>query len=277
MLQAQRISYTIGDKTILRDLSLHVPSGSFVGVIGPNGAGKTTLMRVLAGVAKPTAGKVLFDGKSVHAMPDRRRAQLMAYMSQNPAIGFGFTVQDVVAMGRYAHRGNGVFGRLGLAATLSEADRHAIEEAMAVTDVARFKDRPVTNLSGGERQRVFLARTLAQEPRLLFLDEPTSDLDVRFQLEMLTLVERLRRQRQLTVVMSIHDLTWALRFCDTIVALSEGQIAAFGPAEDVVTEALIEDVFGVTARIEQTADAGFRVDFIKTRRQARADVVRRLA
>lgn len=265
MLEAKGVCYTIGsagDLYILQDINVHIEPGAFVGIIGPNGAGKTTLMRVLAGVARPTNGEVLFEGQSVHRMSDRHRARAIGYMSQHPAIGFGFTVWDVVAMGRYAHRGAGALGRLGLAGSFDEADRKAVEQALAVTDVEQFRDRPVTNLSGGERQRVFLARTLAQQPRMLFLDEPTSDLDVRFQLEILKLVQRLRKEKQLTVVMAIHDLTWALRFCDHILALRAGRVAAFGGADEVVTEDLIANVFGVTAHVGRTEGAGPRVDFV---------------
>lgn len=262
MLESKRIGYKIGDRHILHDINVRIEPGSFVGIIGPNGAGKTTLMRVLAGVARPSMGAVLFEGESVHGMPDRRRARAMAYMSQNPAIGFGFTVWDVVAMGRYAHRGAGPFGRLGLPGSLSGEDRRVIERALAATDVERFRDRPVTNLSGGERQRVFLARTLAQQPRLLFLDEPTSDLDIRFQLDILNLVQRLRKEQQLTVIMAIHDLTWTLRFCDTVLALQAGRVAAFGDANEVVTERLIADVFGVAAHIVREEGVPARVDFV---------------
>lgn len=267
MLDAKGVSYVIGggstgDTPILRDIDVHVRAGAFIGIIGPNGAGKTTLMRVLAGVARPTSGQVRFEGESVHALPDRRRARAIAYMSQNPGIGFGFTVRDVVSMGRYAHRDGGALSRLALSRSFSDADRRAIDRAMVATDVEQLRDRPVTNLSGGERQRVFLARTLAQEPRLLFLDEPTSDLDIRFQLEILSLVQRLRVAQQLTVVMAIHDLTWALRFCDAILALHAGRVAAFGPVDEVLTEALIADVFGVQARIVRTPGGLPRVDFV---------------
>lgn len=252
---------------ILRDIDVHIRPGSFVGVIGPNGAGKTTLMRVLAGILHPTSGEVLFEGRSVHRMSETERARSIAFMSQNPGIGFGFTVADVVAMGRYAHRrpwwrGGGRSSASDDTDSDGPTDEAVVEQAMAATEVGHLRERPVTNLSGGERQRVFLARTLAQQPRLLFLDEPTSDLDIRFQLEILELVRALHEERQLTVVMAIHDLTWALRYCDDILALQGGRVAADGPAEDVLTEHLIGDVFGVRAHIEQSTNGAPRVDFV---------------
>lgn len=253
MLVAEDVSYRINGHDILRDVSVHVRRGRFVGIIGPNGAGKTTLMRVLAGIVPATRGRVLFEERPLSAMTNRRRARAIAYMSQNPAIGFGFTVADVVAMGRYAHRRP--------LTPMGDADRVAVEQALTATDVAHLRYRPVTDLSGGERQRVFLARTLAQQPRLLFLDEPTSDLDVRFQLEILTLVRRLREEQQLTIVMAIHDLTWAARFCDSIVALKEGQVIAFGDTPSVMVERLIDDVFGVKSEIVRRAGVPVRIDF----------------
>lgn len=254
MLVARDVSYSINEHAILQDVSLHIPHGQFVGVIGPNGAGKTTLLRLLAGVARPTSGQILLEGRPLQALSDRERARHVAYMSQNPGIGFGFTVWDVVAMGRYPHR--------RAFTPTQDADRQAIEHALAATDVGRFRERLVTHLSGGERQRVFLARTLAQQPRLLFLDEPTSDLDVRFQLEILTLVRRLQQEKRLTVVMAIHDLTWAARFCDAILALKNGQVAAFGDTATVLTEQLINDVFGVESNIVRTDGMPSRVDFL---------------
>lgn len=257
MLTAENVYYHTGGVDILHGVSVHIPRGRFVGIIGPNGAGKTTLMRVLAGVARPASGRVLLEGRPLSETTDRERARVAAYMSQNPSIGFGFTVEDVVTMGRYAHRGP--------LAPLGAADREAVERAMAATDVVHLRERPVTDLSGGERQRVFLARTLAQQPRLLLLDEPTSDLDVRFQLEVLTLVRTLQQQHQLTVVMAIHDLTWAARYCDAILALKNGQAVAFGDTDAVLTESLIDEVFGVRSTVVRANGAPVRIDFLVPR------------
>lgn len=254
MLEVADVSYRIRGRDILRGVTVCVPRGRFVGIVGPNGAGKTTLLRIMAGVARPSSGHVRVAGRPLQELKDRERARLIGYMSQNPSIGFGFSVEDVVAMGRYAHRRPW--------APLSPADREAVERAMAATDVAHLRGRLVTDLSGGERQRVFLARTLAQEPQVLLLDEPTSDLDVRFQLEILTLIRRLQAERGLTVVMAIHDLTWAARFCDDILALDGGQVVAFGPAESTLTEDLIARVFGVASRVVREAGMPVRVDFI---------------
>lgn len=256
MLTAEHVSYRINGVDILRDVSVRIPRGRFLGIVGPNGAGKTTLMRVLAGIVRPAAGRVLLDGRPLSALTDRERARSIAYMSQNPAIGFGFTVEDVVAMGRYAHRRP--------LAPMGEADRRAVERAMALTDVAHLRERPVTDLSGGERQRVFLARTLAQQPRLLFLDEPTSDLDVRFQLQILTLIRTLQREQRLTVAMAIHDLTWAARYCDAVLTLKSGRVVAFGDTGAVLTETLIDRVFGVRSHVVRANGAPVRIDFVGT-------------
>lgn len=254
MLEVVGVSFKVRDRDILRNVSVRIPRGRFVGVVGPNGAGKTTLMRIMAGVARPAGGHVIIGGRPLADLPDRERARIVGYMSQTPGIGFGFSVEDVVAMGRYAHRRPW--------APMSRADREAVERAMEATNVTHLRGRLVTELSGGERQRVFLARTLAQEPQILLLDEPTSDLDVRFQLEILGLIRRLQALRQLTVVMSIHDLTWAARYCDDILALQDGQVAAFGETETTLTPELIQRVFGVNGRVVREPGCPVRVDFL---------------
>lgn len=258
MYELHGVRYTVQEngraKSILRVDELRLGAGGVTGVIGPNGAGKTTLMRILAGLARPSQGQVLYQGRPLARLSDRERARHIAFMSQNPHVGFGFTVRDVVAMGRYPYRGR-----------LQEwrpDDWAAVEGAMAATGVAHLRDRLITELSGGERQRVFLARALAQAPRVLFLDEPIANLDVRYQLEILSLVGRLRDRYGWTIVMAIHDLNWAMRWCDRLLVLYRGRVAACGPAGTVLDEALIQDVFGVHSRIERDGHRAVRVEFL---------------
>lgn len=254
ILRAEAVSYRVHGHTILQGVDAHVVSGEFLGIIGPNGAGKTTLMRVLAGLARPTAGRVLWQGRPLTELPDRERARRIGFVSQNPAIGFGFTVRDVVSMGRYPYR--------RLFEGWRAADQEAVQAAMAATGVSHLEDRPVTDLSGGERQRVFLARALAQQPRVLFLDEPIANLDVRYQLEVLNLVSGLRERHGWTVVMAIHDLNWALRYCDRLLVLQAGRVAACGAAQSVLNEDLIATVFGVKSRVERDGGRAVRVEFL---------------
>ncbi len=253
MLHARNVSYTINSTTILSDVSVDVAAGSFVGLIGPNGAGKTTLMRVLAGLVPATLGEVHLNEQAIDRIPDRERARAIAFVTQNAYAGFGFTVLDVVSMGRYPFKGR--------FAPLKEEDREAVERAVHAADLCHLTSRRVHELSGGERQRVFIARALAQTPRLLFLDEPTANLDIRYQLEILDLIRTLNRQG-LTVVMAIHDLTLALRYCTHLLALESGRIRAYGRAEDALTDGLIREIFGVEARIVHESGEPRRVEFI---------------
>ncbi len=241
MVEAEGVGLILQGATVLDRIDLRVEEGSFLGVIGPNGAGKSSLLRVLTGLLRPTYGRVLLEGVPLQRYSARERARRMALLSQNPHSGFGFTVEEVVSMGRYAHRGR--FEPPSL------RDLEAVAEAMQATGVAGLAGRPITQLSGGERQRSFLARALAQEPRVLFLDEPTSNLDIRYQLEILSLIASLNREKGLTVVMAIHDLTWAARYCTHILALKEGRQVAYGPARQVLTDELIERLYGVRGRV----------------------------
>lgn len=255
ILEASGVSLARHGVKILSGIDLTVRRGEMWGLIGPNGAGKSTLIRVLAGIARPTAGTVGLEGRALESYRDRERGQKIAVMQQNPHLGFAFPVVDVVAMGRYPHK-----PRL---APLDDADRLAIQRAMETAGVDALKDRSITTLSGGEKQRVFLARALAQEPELLFLDEPTANLDVRYQLEILTLIRRLNRETGLTVVIAIHDLELALRFCDRLAVLSRGELVAAGPAESVLTEELVSRVFGVRAKVWRDPETGEpRIDYV---------------
>lgn len=255
ILQARGVALTRHGRAIVKGIDLDVRRGEMLGLIGPNGAGKSTLMRVLAGIARPTGGTVRFEGRPLDSYSDRERGRKIAVMQQTPHLGFAFPVADVVAMGRYPHK-----PRL---APLDEQDRRAIRRAMETAGVDTLAHRMITTLSGGEKQRAFLARALAQEPELLFLDEPTANLDVRYQLEILTLIRRLNRETGLTVVIAIHDLGLALRFCDRLAVLSRGELAATGPAADVLSEELIAGVFGVRAKVWCDPETGEpRVDYL---------------
>lgn len=255
LLTATGIRLAYHGTPVLRDVDLSVRTGELLGLIGPNGAGKSSLIKVLAGIVKPARGTVAYQGRPLGAFRDRERGQRMAVMSQNPHAGFAYPVYDVVAMGRYPHKRP--------LEPLDADDRRVVEEAMATAGVASLGSRPITKLSGGERQRVFLARALAQQPELLFLDEPTANLDVRYQLEIFTLIRRLNEEQRLTVVLAIHDLGMALRFCDRLAVMSAGRLVAVGPAGEVLTEDLMREVFGVHACVERDPKTGLpRIDYV---------------
>ncbi|MBC7082076.1 MAG: heme ABC transporter ATP-binding protein [Firmicutes bacterium] len=223
--------------TALDGVSLSVSGGELVGVLGPNGSGKTTLLRARAGALRPISGKVTLDGRDIHRMSARAVARRLAVVPQNGYTPFSFSVKDIVLMGRWAH--------LGRFAGETRRDIEAAARAMEATQVAHLAMRPITELSYGERQRVMVARALAQEPRILLLDEPTSHLDPRHQVEIMDLVWSLSRQDGLGVVAVLHDVNLAAQYCDRIVMLKGGRLAASGTPGEVITAQVIEEVYGV--------------------------------
>jgi iron complex transport system ATP-binding protein len=240
LIETRHLSFTIDGAALLRDIALILRPGEMVGLIGPNGAGKSTLLRVLGGLWSGAAGEVLLAGHSLKTYSAQQIARLVGHVPQSTAMDFAFTVREVVLMGRSPY-----LGRFQLEGV---EDRRVANEAMQAMDVARFADRFVNTLSGGERQRVFVARALAQQPRLLLLDEPTANLDVRHQVDMLEMVTKLAHRDGLAVLMAIHDLDLAAHYCDRLILLHEGQILADDSPEAVLTPDLLSTAFQVQAR-----------------------------
>ncbi|MFJ2712066.1 ABC transporter ATP-binding protein [Pseudomonas sp. NPDC087346] len=222
----------------LRDASLHVAAGEFVGLIGPNGSGKTSLLRCAYRFSQPANGEVRLDHYNVWKQSSRWCAQRIAVVLQEFPDAFGLTVEEVVAMGRTPHKG------LFDGDTLE--DRNLATQALQSVGLDGFEDHAFATLSGGEKQRVILARALAQQPQLLILDEPTNHLDPRYQLELLQLVKRLK----IGTLASIHDLNLAAAFCDRLYVINHGQIVASGTPQQVLTRELLREVFGVDALID---------------------------
>jgi len=227
----------------LGPLSFTVAPGDVVGVIGPNSAGKTTLVRLLTRVVRPTAGEIRLDGHPLAALPAARLAREVAVVPQELPHAFPFTVEQLVLMGRYPHDPGRYFEGAG--------DRAAARAAMAATGVLELAALPLDELSGGERQRAVLARALAQEPRLLVLDEPTAHLDLRYQAECVGLLRRVNRERRMTVVLVAHDLNLAAEVCDRLVLVSAGRAARLGTPEDVLQEELLRSVYGCEVIVDK--------------------------
>lgn len=224
----------------LDGVSLQIPQGEFAGVVGPNGSGKTTLLRAIHALVSPERGTVLLRGADAAGLTARQVASMVAMVAQQPHHGFGFSVQDIVMMGRYPH--------LPLFAAESEADVAVVRDAMERTRTWHLRSRPVDGLSGGERQRVLLARALAQAPEVLLLDEPTAHLDIRYQLDMMELIAGLNA-RGLTVIAALHDLNLASMFCRVMVLLHEGHVAGMGAPAEVLTPARLRDVYGAEVEV----------------------------
>ncbi|WP_297103738.1 ABC transporter ATP-binding protein [uncultured Devosia sp.] len=240
-LLAAGLDLAYGDRQIVTGLSLTVPPGKLTVIVGANASGKSTLLRGLARLLTPTRGAVYLDGKPIHQMPTREVATLLGVLPQTPIAPDAIAVTDLVGRGRYPHQG--WFRRW------TTEDDAAVAEALNATDTADLAGRAVDELSGGQRQRVWIAMALAQDTQLLLLDEPTTYLDINHQVEVLDLLTDLVRQRGRTVVVVLHDLNLACRYADHIVAMKSGHIVAEGSPGDVMTEAVVADVFGMPSRI----------------------------
>ncbi|MFE1599080.1 ATP-binding cassette domain-containing protein [Methylobacterium sp. ID0610] len=249
------VSFTVAGRTLLAPLSLTLPAGRVIALIGHNGSGKSTLIKLLARQQRASTGEIRFRGRAIEAWGDRAFAREVAYLPQATPAAPGMLVRELVAMGRYPW--HGALGRVG-----PEGHR-LIAEAMALTDVLPFADRLVDTLSGGERQRVWLAMLVAQDARCLLLDEPISALDVAHQIEVLALVRRLADERGLTVVVVLHDVNVAARFCDEILALHRGQLIRRGPPEAILTETSLETIYGIRMGVFRHPDTGQPVSFVR--------------
>lgn len=229
-----------GARPVLQGLDLAVAPGRITAIVGANACGKSTLLRSMSRLLAPRAGQVLLDGKAVHRLPPRELARQMGLLPQSPLAPDGITVLDLVGRGRHPHH--------GLLSRWTAADDIAVASALEATGTADLAERAVDELSGGQRQRVWIAMALAQQTDLLLLDEPTTFLDIAHQVEVLDLLTDLNRQRGATIVMVLHDLNLAARYADRLVALVAGRVHAAGPPEEVLTEAMVEAVFGLRCR-----------------------------
>ena len=237
-LSACNVSWSAGGVSILRDVSLHVVAGEFLGIVGPNGSGKTSLMALLAGLRPPRSGQVLLDGQAVDRLGRKDIARRIALVEQQAETSERISARQAVELGRTPH--------LGPFTPWSTTDDAIVDEAIRNVGMARLATRMWHTLSGGERQRLHIGRALAQQPQILLLDEPTNHLDVGHQIGLLHLV----RQQKLTAVAALHDLNHAAMFCDRIALMSGGRIVGLGRPNDVLTEERIRGVFGVDADVE---------------------------
>ncbi|MEL6103557.1 MAG: ABC transporter ATP-binding protein [Pseudomonadota bacterium] len=249
IIRARHIAHAFpGATPLFDDLALDIPRGQATVLIGPNGCGKSTLLSILTGIQSPNSGRIELEGRALSAMPAAEIARILGILPQSPEAAEGLAVRDLVALGRAPHR--------RFLSLWSEADEAALGRALGAVDLKDFANRPLSSLSGGQRQRAFIAMVLTQEPRLLFLDEPTSYLDIAHQLNILHLLTRLKAEDGLTVVAALHDIAQAAQFADHLVVLSAGRIVAQGAPDAVVTEAMLTDVFGVKARVKRDSETG---------------------
>lgn len=223
--------------SVLSDISFEVNAGEIVALIGPNGVGKTTLLRTMARLMDPVAGKIYLLGQDLRRHSQREIARKLAYASQSGDDAWEATVEQTVALGRAPHR--------GWFLPLNERDQEVVYKSLEQVGITAMRDRIATRLSGGEKQRMNLARVLAQEASVLLLDEPTAHLDLKYQTEILNLVQRLAHQEGLTVIVSLHDLNQAAMVADRVVLLHKGEINAIGTPAEVMTQERLSTVYGV--------------------------------
>jgi iron complex transport system ATP-binding protein len=240
-LHAEGITVGYDDRVISSGLDVSIPDGSFTVIVGPNACGKSTLLRALSRLLKPSQGQVVLDGRSITSIPAKEVARRLGLLPQTSIAPEGITVADLVARGRYPHQ--------KLLRQWSREDEAAVVGALAATGTTELSGRLVDELSGGQRQRVWVAMVLAQETPILLLDEPTTFLDIAHQIELLELCADLNRDRGHTLVAVLHDLNHACRYATHLIAMKDGAIVAEGAPADVVTAALVEDVFGLPCRI----------------------------
>ena len=239
------LSVQIGDRSILHKINLAFREGEVTALLGHNGSGKSTLLKVLARQLAPSSGKARLHGKPFQNTGAREFARTVGYLPQHPPGTDGLTVAELVTLGRYPWRGP--LGRY------NDEDNRLIDRAIADTGLSDFRHRSVDTLSGGERQRAWIGMLLAQQTRCLLLDEPISALDVKHQVETLRLVHRLADERQLTVIVVLHDVDLAARFCDRLVALKSGQLIADGRPEEIMDSQILESIYGVPMGVMERA------------------------
>ena len=243
ILETRNLKAGYGNGVVIRDIRFSLEKGEFVSVLGPNGSGKTTLIRALQGLLKDSSGEIFIDGENLFHLKRREISREIAFVPQIPDFGFEFTVRELVSMGRYIHQ-----RRLS---GLSPADSKIIDRVMFLTQIAHLQEKKVAHLSGGERQRVFIARALAQETSLLFLDEPSCHLDLNFSLEIYQILERLQKEQKKTIFCTEHNINLVIPYSQKIIFLKDGKIWAQGTPRDMITRKNILTVFSAEVDIRE--------------------------
>ncbi|WP_288065506.1 ATP-binding cassette domain-containing protein [Rodentibacter caecimuris] len=253
MFQLRQASFSIPRRTLLHPTSLSFENGKVYGLIGHNGSGKSTLIKLMARQQRLSSGDILLDNRSIRHWNSRDFAKQVAYLPQHLPQATNMTAKELIAMGRYAW--NGLFGRE------TEADRQAVTRALQLTHTEKFADQLVDTLSGGERSRIWLAMLIAQESRFLLLDEPLAALDIAHQVEVMQLIQQLSRELNLGVIIVIHDINLAARFCDHLVALHSGKLLAQGNAHDIVNTTSLQQIYGIELNVIEHPETHRPVSF----------------
>ena len=248
MLHVSNLSAGYGNGDIISDISFSLEQGEFIAVLGPNGSGKSTLIKALQGLLKNVQGTVEVDKKDVFTSTAQQIAKQIAYVPQRSSLSFEFSVMEIVHMGRYVYQ-----GRWEKATSKDEA---SITDIMELTEIHHLQHKKIAHLSGGEQQRVFIARALAQDTPLLFLDEPSSHLDISYQVEIYRILKRLQKEKGKTILAAEHNINLVIPYSQRLMFLKEGKIFAQGPPEKLITKSYIQDVFRADVDIRKNAYSG---------------------
>ncbi len=243
-IKVKDLTVAYEDKVIIENMNLSIPKGEISIIIGANGCGKSTLLKTIARILKPKKGNIFIHGKNVKESKPKALAREMAVLPQSPVCPDGLTVKELIAYGRFPHQKT--------MAGLSIHDNEMIEWAIKETGLTEFADRPVDSLSGGQRQRAWIAMTLAQETDLILLDEPTTYLDMSYQLEVLLLLQKLNREKKITIVIVLHELNNACRFANHIIGLKKGKVVCEGKPSDVITTKSLREIYGIDAVLQMS-------------------------
>jgi iron complex transport system ATP-binding protein len=257
-LKVENIESGYIDNLVIKNISFCVKKSEFIGIIGPNGGGKTTLLKTLSHIIKPSKGSVFLDGENIHSLNPFSLAKKIAMTGQGLSSIFSFTVEEIVLMGRSPY--------IGFLGHEKKEDMEKANCAMDRTGLIALKKRPIDELSAGERQRVLIARALAQEPKLLLLDEPTAHLDIGYQTDILDLIKSLQQDSGLTILCVLHDLNLASQYCDKLLLLDRGKIAGFDTPKNILKYDILEKTFNATCIVDEKILAGKPVVVPFTRR-----------
>ncbi len=251
ILQIRDTSFSYDRETVLHSVSMDIQPGEFVGVIGPNGSGKSTLLKLLGGVLTTDPGKLFFREKDYKDYHRKQMARSITWIPQDHSMAFPFKVSEIVLMGRHPYLSAFTFE--------GDEDIEIARNAMERTQVLQFAQRGFNEISGGEKQRVVIAGAITQEPEVMILDEPTSALDIKYQIQILNILQQLNKDEQVTVVLAMHDLHLASKFCDRLVLLDQGKIFQDGRPEDVLKKENIEEVYGVKVHLIKDHDGDIMI------------------
>ena len=243
-INIKEISHAYKERTVLNHLSIRIGEGEFFIIIGPNGSGKTTLLKTICGIEPVRTGDVSIFGRKINRYTGNELAKVISFVPQSVPEDFPFTVFQTVMMGRYPH--------LGVLGVESDQDLEITRRSIEFCGISPLAGRKMNQLSGGERQRVFIARALCQEPRILLLDEPTASLDLKHQVRVMDLMEQLKREQGLTIVMVSHDVNLAAMYADRLLLMKSGEVAGIGPPKEVLTFETLENVYGCTILVDES-------------------------